>query len=95
MVDQSTMLEDETILNMVHFIVRNEGIFLGSSSGANLCAAYLLAKRMGPGKKVVTILCDSGQKYVSKIYNPDFLRERHLKVTGKPEDLFPILDRRF
>ena len=91
-VDQSTQLDDETILNMVHFIVKSEGIFLGSSSGANLCAAYLLAKKMGPGHKIVTILCDSGQKYVSKVYNPEFLNQRGLKVTGTSTDLFPKLD---
>jgi cysteine synthase A len=91
-VDQSTQLNDEIILNMVHFIVKQEGIFLGSSSGANLCAAYLLAKRMGPGHKIVTILCDSGQKYVSKVYNPDFLKEKNLTISSAPEDLFPRLD---
>ncbi|NDG85037.1 MAG: pyridoxal-phosphate dependent enzyme, partial [Proteobacteria bacterium] len=46
-VDQSSMVEDEIIVNMVHFIVKREGLFLGSSSGANLCAAYLLAKKTG------------------------------------------------
>ena len=92
-VDQSTMVQDEVIVNMVYFIVNREGLFLGSSSGANLCAAYLLAKKTGPGKKIVTILCDSGQKYVSKIYNPEFLKHRNLKVTGAAEDVFPRLDR--
>jgi cysteine synthase A len=91
-VDQSTQLDDEIIINMVHFIVKKEGIFLGSSSGANLCAAYLLAKKMGPGHKIVSILCDSGQKYVSKIYNPDFLNQRGLKISGNALDLFPKLD---
>jgi cysteine synthase A len=93
LIDQCHQLDDQTILNMVHFIVQKEGIFLGSSSGANLCAAYLLAKRLGPGNKIVTILCDSGQKYVSKVYNPEFLAERGLKVSGRAEDLFPVLDR--
>jgi len=92
-VDLSHQLDDEVIVNMVHFIVRNEGIFLGSSSGANLCAAYLLARKMGPGNRIVTILCDSGQKYVSKIYNPDFLATRNLRITGAAEAVFPILDR--
>ena len=90
-VDYAYQLKDEIILNMVHYIVQNDGIFLGSSSGANLCGAYLLAKKMGPGQKIVTILCDSGQKYISKVYNPDFLKNRGLKVSGKAEDLFPEL----
>lgn len=92
-VDQCHELSDQIILNMVHYIVRKEGIFLGSSSGANLCAAYLLARRMGPGNKIVTILCDSGQKYVSKIYNPEFLSSKGLRASWKEEDLFPALNR--
>jgi cysteine synthase A len=96
-VDECFYLTDEVIVNMVHYIVRKEGLFLGSSSGANLCAAYLMAKRIGSDpkkpKKVVTILCDSGQKYISKIFNPAFLKERGLNITGKAEDLFPALDK--
>ena len=91
-VDHAFQLNDNIILNMVHYIVQNDGIFLGSSSGANLCGAYLMAKKMGPGGRVVTLLCDSGQKYISKVYNPTFLKERGLKITGKAEDLFPALD---
>lgn len=81
-VDYAFHLQDEPIIQMVHYIVRQEGLFLGSSSGANLCAAYLLAKKMGPGKSIVTILCDSGQKYVSKIYNSEFLAGKRIDVTG-------------
>ena len=92
-VDLSHEIDDQTILNMVHYAVKVEGLFLGSSSGANLCGAYLMAKRLGPGHKVVTILCDSGQKYVSKIFNPTFLSERKLRITGLESDLFPALDR--
>ena len=92
-VDYSHELTDDMILNMVHYIVKEEGLFLGSSSGANLCGAYLLAKKLGPKNKVVTILCDSGQKYISKIYNPDFLKSKNLNITGRAEDLFPKLDR--
>ena len=92
-VDHAFQLSDEIMINMVHYVVKNDGLFLGSSSGANLCGAYLLAKRMGPGQRIVTILCDSGQKYVSKIYNNDFLKGRGLKITGLENDLFPALDR--
>lgn len=92
-VDHAFQISDEVIVNMVHYIVRKEGLFLGSSSGANLCAAYLMAKKLGPGNKVVTILCDSGQKYVSKLFNDEFLKKRGLHITGKAEDLFPALDR--
>lgn len=91
-VDHSFQLSDQVILNMVHYIVRKEGVFLGSSSGANLCAAYLMAKTLGPKNKVVTILCDSGQKYVSKVYNPNFLASRGLKIDFSEDHLFPVLD---
>ena len=92
-VDYAYQLSDEIMVNMVHYAVKNEGLFLGSSSGANLCGAYLLAKKMGPGNRIVTILCDSGQKYISKIFNPEFLKSRDLRITGREEDLFPALDR--
>ena len=91
-VDHAFSLSDEVIINMTHYIVKSEGLFLGSSSGANLCGAYLLAKKMGPGNTIVTILCDSGQKYISRLYNPEFIKARGLKVTGKAEDVFPALD---
>jgi cysteine synthase A len=93
-VDQCHLVEDEIIVNMVHYIIKREGIFLGSSSGANLCAAYLLARKLGPGNRIVTILCDSGQKYVSKIYNPEFLAGRNLRVTGSEDSVFPLLDQK-
>ncbi len=92
-VDKAYQISDEIIINMVHYIVKNDGLFMGSSTGANLCGAYLLAKRMGPGNRIVSILCDSGQKYISKIYNPGFLKERGLKITGLENDLFPALDK--
>ena len=92
-VDQAYLVPDEALLNMVHYIIKEEGLFLGSSSGLNLCGAYLMAKKLGKGAKVVTILCDSGQKYISKLYNPAFIKEKGYRITGKAEDLFPALDR--
>ena len=91
LVDESYCIPDAIFLNMVHYIIREEGLFLGSSSAVNLCGAYLMAKKLGKGK-VVTILADSGQKYVSKLYNPEFIKEKGYTVTGKAEDLFPALD---
>lgn len=80
LVDHAFFLPDAPMIQMVHYIVRKEGLFLGSSSGANLCAAYLLARKLGPGKNIVTILCDSGQKYVSKIYNEAFLASKNIHI---------------
>jgi cysteine synthase A len=91
-VDESYVITDDLLVNMIHYIVKEEGLFLGSSSAVNLCGAYLMAKKLGKGNKVVTILCDSGQKYISKLYNPEFIKEKGLQPSSKPEDLFPKLD---
>lgn len=91
--DFSFQLEDRTVIEMLQYIVRAEGLFLGSSSAANLCGAYLAAKKYGPGQKIVTMLCDSGQKYVSKIYNPDWLKSKNLTPQGPETGLWPVLDR--
>ena len=91
-VDHCFQLDDQIILNMVHYIVRAEGLFVGSSTAANLCGAYLMAKKLGPHNRVVTILCDNGQKYVSKIFNPTFLQSKQLIIDASPDHLFPALD---
>lgn len=91
-VDYAFSLSDDVIVNMTHYAVKTEGLFVGSSTGANLCGAYLLAKKMGPGNRIVTILADSGQKYISRLFNPDFLKSRGLTITGEAKDLFPKLD---
>ncbi|MBS1958238.1 MAG: cysteine synthase A [Bdellovibrionales bacterium] len=91
-VDHAFQLSDQNILDMVHYIVRTEGLFVGSSTGANLCGAYLMARKLGPGNRIVTILCDSGQKYISKIFNPAFLQSKSLRLDGSGDHLFPALD---
>jgi len=59
---------------------------LGSSGALNCVAAYLLARKLGPGHCVVTFLCDSGARYASKIYNPAWLKEKNITI-GPAEDL--------
>ena len=59
-------------------MLKEEGLFLGGSSGINVAGAIQLAKEMGPGNTIVTILCDSGQRYQSKIWNKDFLKSKNL-----------------
>lgn len=78
--------EDATAIEMAHYMLRKEGIFLGSSGALNCVAAYLLAKKLGPGHCVVTFLCDSGSRYESKIYNPAWLKEKNITI-GPAEDL--------
>jgi cysteine synthase A len=58
----------------------NEGLFMGGSTAINIAGAVELAREMGPGHTIVTILCDSGQRYQSKVWNPDFLRAKELPV---------------
>lgn len=61
-------------------MIRHEGLVLGGSSGINVAAAIRLAKQMGPGHTIVTILCDGGARYQSKMFNPEFLRSKNLPV---------------
>jgi len=78
--------EDATAIEMAHFLLKKEGIFVGSSSALNCVAAYLLAKKMGPGHCIVTCLCDGGERYSSKIYNPKWLEEKSITISSA-EDL--------
>lgn len=72
-VDQAYRIEDQLALSIVYQLLREEGLFLGLSSGINLGGALRLALEHGPGQTIVTILCDSGHKYQSKLFNPDWL----------------------
>jgi hypothetical protein len=73
-------IDDATALTVAFNLVTEEGMCLGSSSGINIAGAIELAKSLGPGKTIVTILCDYGSRYQSKMFNPAFLREKGLPV---------------
>ena len=77
-VDYPYQITDQVSLDVMFKLVENEGLFLGISSGINVAGALRLAKDIGPGKNIVTILCDSGSRYLSKIYNPAFLKAKNL-----------------
>lgn len=79
-VDDAFQIPDAESLSMCFDLLKHEGLFLGGSSGVNVAGAVRLARQLGPGKTVVTILADSGARYQSKLYNPRFLRERDLPV---------------
>ncbi|MDB2388370.1 cysteine synthase A [Alphaproteobacteria bacterium] len=79
-VDLSFRTDDNQALNIIFDLLKEEGLFLGGSSGINVAGAIKLAKELGPGKTIVTILCDSGQRYQSKIWNPSFLKSKDLVV---------------
>jgi cysteine synthase A len=79
-VDLSFRTDDNQALNIIFDLLKEEGLFLGGSSGINVAGAIKLAKELGPGKTIVTILCDSGQRYQSKIWNPSFLKSKDLVI---------------
>ena len=79
-VDLSFRINDNDALTIIFELLKEEGIFLGGSSGINVAGAIQLAKELGPGNTIVTILCDSGQRYQSKIWNPEFLKSKDLVV---------------
>lgn len=77
-VDEAFQIPDEEALEVLFDLVIHEGLLLGGSSGINVAGAIRTARMLGPGHTVVTILCDGGQRYQSKLYNPKFLREKGL-----------------
>jgi cysteine synthase A len=79
-VDHAWRIEDAEALQIVFDLVTQEGLCLGGSSGINIAGAMRLARELGPGKTIVTILCDYGNRYQSKMFNPAFLREKGLPV---------------
>ncbi|MEO1100223.1 MAG: cysteine synthase A [Pseudomonadota bacterium] len=77
-VDYAYRCTDEEALKILYDLVLEEGLCLGGSAGINLAGAVRMAKEMGPGHTIVTVLCDYGNRYQSKLYNPDFLRSKDL-----------------
>ncbi|MEH6580757.1 MAG: cysteine synthase A [Halioglobus sp.] len=76
--DFSCQVDDDEALPYIYDLLKEEGISVGGSSGINMGGAVALAKELGPGHTIVTILCDSGSRYQSKLYNPEYLWERKL-----------------
>jgi len=77
-VDEAYRIEDADFLPILFDLVTEEGLCLGGSAGVNVLGAIRLAKTLGPGKTIVTILCDYGNRYASKLFNPEFLRSKGL-----------------
>ena len=78
--DFACRIADDEALNIVFQLVEEEGLVLGSSSGVNIAGAIRLAKEMGPGHTIVTVLCDYGTRYASRLFNAEFLRGKNLPV---------------
>ena len=80
LVDDAFQITDTEALNIIFKLKEDQNISLGGSSGINIGGAIRLAKQLGPGHNIVTILCDPGKRYASKIYNKEFLKSKNLPV---------------
>ncbi|EKE72686.1 cysteine synthase A [Celeribacter baekdonensis] len=78
--DYAYQVPDEEALPVVFDLLEKEGLCLGGSSGVNVAGAMQMAREMGPGHTIVTVLCDYGTRYQSKLFNPEFLKEKNLPV---------------
>ena len=79
-VDHAYRIDDVEMLNVIYEMVEHEGLVMGGSTGINVAGAIRMAKDLGPGHTIVTVLCDQGSRYQSKIFNPEFLKERGFPV---------------
>jgi cysteine synthase len=79
-VDEAYLIPDEEAVPVIYELLEHEGLCLGGSTGINVAGAIRLARQMGPGHTIVTVLCDSGNRYQSKLFNPDFMRSKNLPV---------------
>ena len=89
-VDRAYQIPDAEALEVVFRLVEEEGLCLGGSSGINVAGAVRLARDLGPGHTIVTVLCDYGTRYQSKMFNPEFLREKGLPVPPWLEQRQPL-----
>jgi cysteine synthase A len=80
LIDNAFQTTDEEALNLIFQLQEEQNISLGGSSGINISGAIKLAKELGPGHNIVTILCDPGKRYASKIYNKEFLKSKNLPI---------------
>ena len=80
LIDDAFQTNDTEALDIVYKLIEEQKIILGGSSGINIAGAIKLAKKIGPGKNIVTILCDHGKRYASKIFNKDFLKSKNLPI---------------
>ena len=80
LIDDAFQIDDSEALNLIYDLIKKQKIILGGSSGINIAGAIKLGKKIGPGKTIVTILCDHGKRYASKIFNKEFLKSKNLPI---------------
>lgn len=83
-IDDAVHVTDVEAVATVHRLLREEGLFLGSAAGVNVAAAVQVARQLGPGHRIATILCDSGHKYQSRLFNAEWLAEKGLGEAACP-----------
>ncbi len=91
-VDKAYQIPDAEMLQVAYRLLSEEGLCLGGSSGVNVAGAIRLARDLGPGHTIVTVLCDYGTRYQSKMFNPSFLREKRLPVPSWLEEVQALPD---
>lgn len=79
-IDDAIQIDDQECLRVVYQLLHRDGLFMGGSVGINVAAAVALAKQLGPGHTIVTVLCDSGSRYQSRLYNPEWLASKGLQI---------------
>jgi cysteine synthase A len=79
-IDDAYQISDEEAVPLIFDLLEHEGLCLGGSTGINVAGAIRLARELGPGHTIVTVLCDYGTRYQSKLFNPEFMRSKHLPV---------------
>jgi len=93
--DQSYLIPDAESLAVSQQLLKEEGLALGLSSGVNVAGAIRLARELGPGKTIVTMLCDPATRYQSRLFNPEFLRSKGLQPPEwleRPVDIEPAFE---
>ena len=82
-IDDAVHVEDDETVRYVYSLLRDEGLFVSSTSGINVAAAVRVARQMGPGHTIVTMLCDSGSKYLSRLFNREWLQGKRLLAAAE------------
>jgi hypothetical protein len=91
-IDDAVHIEDPETVTTVYRLLHEDGLFLGSTSGINVAAAVRVARQLGPGHVIVTVLCDGGAKYQSRLFNPEWLAQKNLARAAAvaPSERTPI-----
>jgi cysteine synthase A len=82
-IDDAVRIDDEEIVRTGYRLLHREGLFLGGTSGTNVAAAVRVARELGPGNTVVTVLCDGGHKYLSRFWSREYLEQKGLAATAE------------